>query len=148
MTITRTRSSSVRSGLLATSSVTSKIEGLLLGVVTASLASWLIERVSEEQEAAAATCADVAALTHEVQQLRADFALPLPRVLSSPARRRSRHRHELGPHGHPATLDLDTPPVVVVVEDAGTLRPTSPVQVHHHPSHRPSVRSWSRSRHT
>lgn len=46
----------------------------LLGVVTASLASWLIERVSEEQEeTAAATRADVTALTYEVQRLRAEL---------------------------------------------------------------------------
>lgn len=46
----------------------------LLGVVTASLASWLIERVSEEQEeTAAVTRADVAALTDEVRQLRAEL---------------------------------------------------------------------------
>ncbi len=46
----------------------------LLGVVTASLASWLIERVSEEQEqSTAATRADVNALTLEVRQLRAEL---------------------------------------------------------------------------
>ncbi|WP_432571190.1 potassium channel family protein [Kineococcus sp. SYSU DK005] len=46
----------------------------LLGTVTASLASWLIERVAEEQEgAAAATRADVVALASEVRQLRAEL---------------------------------------------------------------------------
>lgn len=46
----------------------------LLGVVTASLASWLIERVSEEQDqSAAATRADVVALMQEVQLLRAEL---------------------------------------------------------------------------
>ncbi|MEZ0165765.1 potassium channel family protein [Kineococcus sp. LSe6-4] len=46
----------------------------LLGVVTASLASWLIDRVSDEQEeSAAATRADVQALAREVRQLRAEL---------------------------------------------------------------------------
>jgi voltage-gated potassium channel len=46
----------------------------LLGVVTASLASWLIERVSEEQEeSSAVTRADVAALAREVRQLREEL---------------------------------------------------------------------------
>lgn len=43
----------------------------LLGVVTASLASWLIERVAEvEEDAQAATRRDIAALTAEVAALR------------------------------------------------------------------------------
>ncbi len=43
----------------------------LLGVVTASLASWLIERVQQvEEESQAATRRDVAALTAEVAALR------------------------------------------------------------------------------
>jgi voltage-gated potassium channel len=47
----------------------------LLGIVTASLASWLIDRVREvEEEAQAATRADVAALTAEVRALRAELA--------------------------------------------------------------------------
>jgi voltage-gated potassium channel len=47
----------------------------LLGIVTASLASWLIERVQEvEEESQAATRADVAALTAEVRALRAEIA--------------------------------------------------------------------------
>jgi voltage-gated potassium channel len=42
--------------------------------VTASLASWLIERVSEEQEeSSAVTRADVAALALEVRQLREEL---------------------------------------------------------------------------
>ncbi|MEW1960534.1 potassium channel family protein [Kineococcus sp. NPDC059986] len=46
----------------------------LLGVVTASLASWLIERVGEEQEeSSAVTRADVAALAREVRQLREEL---------------------------------------------------------------------------
>lgn len=44
----------------------------LIGVVTASFASWLIERVAEvEEESRAATRRDVHALTVEVAQLRA-----------------------------------------------------------------------------
>jgi voltage-gated potassium channel len=47
----------------------------LLGVVTASLASWLIERVSEiEEESQAATRRDVTALTREVAELRAEIS--------------------------------------------------------------------------
>jgi voltage-gated potassium channel len=43
----------------------------LLGVVTASLASWLLEQVREvEEESEAATRRDVAALTAEMQALR------------------------------------------------------------------------------
>ena len=46
----------------------------LLGVVTASFASWLIERVAEVEEAGqAATRRDVAALTAEVAALRAEL---------------------------------------------------------------------------
>ncbi|MEZ0491924.1 potassium channel family protein [Kineococcus sp. TBRC 1896] len=46
----------------------------LLGIVTASLASWLIDRVSDgQQESAAATRADVEALAREVRQLRAEL---------------------------------------------------------------------------
>lgn len=48
----------------------------LIGVVTASFASWLIERVSEvEEEAEAATRRDIAALGRELQALRAELAL-------------------------------------------------------------------------
>ncbi|RYP84614.1 potassium channel protein [Nocardioides guangzhouensis] len=44
----------------------------LIGVVTASFASWLIERVAEvEEEASAATQRDMQALTAEVAELRA-----------------------------------------------------------------------------
>lgn len=47
----------------------------LLGVVTASLASWLIERVTEvEEESQAATRRDVVALTEEVSGLREEIA--------------------------------------------------------------------------
>jgi voltage-gated potassium channel len=47
----------------------------LLGVVTAWLASWLIDRVSEaEEESQAATRRDVAALTAEVRALREELA--------------------------------------------------------------------------
>ncbi len=44
----------------------------LLGIVTASLASWLLERVREVEEASeAATRADLERLTAEVMALRA-----------------------------------------------------------------------------
>jgi voltage-gated potassium channel len=47
----------------------------LLGVVTASLASWLIERVAEvEEESQAVTRADLASLVAEVSALRAELA--------------------------------------------------------------------------
>jgi len=46
----------------------------VLGVVTASFASWLIERVSEiEENAEAATRRDIQALTTEVQKLREEL---------------------------------------------------------------------------
>ena len=49
----------------------------LLGVVTATLASWLVLRVSEVEEASqAATRRDVDALTAEVAALRADLSVP------------------------------------------------------------------------
>lgn len=47
----------------------------LLGIVTASLASWLIDKVREvEEHTQAATRADVAALTAEVRALRSELA--------------------------------------------------------------------------
>ncbi len=47
----------------------------LLGVVTASLASWLVERVADvEEESQAATRRDVEALSNEVAALRAEIA--------------------------------------------------------------------------
>jgi len=47
----------------------------LLGIVTASLASWLIDKVRDvEEHAAAATRADVTALTAEVHALRAELS--------------------------------------------------------------------------
>jgi len=47
----------------------------LLGIVTASLASWLLDKVREvEQDAQAATQADIAALTTEVRALRAELS--------------------------------------------------------------------------
>lgn len=47
----------------------------LLGVVTATLASWLVQRVTEAEEASqAATRRDVEALTAQVAALRADLA--------------------------------------------------------------------------
>ena len=47
----------------------------LLGVVTASLASWLIERVTEvEEESQAATRRDVVALTEQVSAMREEIA--------------------------------------------------------------------------
>jgi voltage-gated potassium channel len=47
----------------------------LLGIVTASLASWLIDKVRDvEEHAQAATPADVAALTAEVRALRDELA--------------------------------------------------------------------------
>jgi len=47
----------------------------LLGIVTASLASWLIDKVREvEEHAQAATRADVSALTAEVRALRHELA--------------------------------------------------------------------------
>jgi voltage-gated potassium channel len=46
----------------------------LLGIVTASLASWLIDKVRDvEEHTQAATCADMAALTVEVRALRAEL---------------------------------------------------------------------------
>jgi voltage-gated potassium channel len=51
----------------------------LLGVVTAWLASWLIDRVSEVgEESQAATRRDVEALTAEVAALRAELSRRLP----------------------------------------------------------------------
>lgn len=48
----------------------------LLGVVTASLASWLLERVQEvQEESETATRRDVAALTREVAGLRQELAV-------------------------------------------------------------------------
>lgn len=47
----------------------------LLGIVTASLASWLIERIAEPDPAKQpATASDIAALTAEVRDLRAELA--------------------------------------------------------------------------
>ncbi|MEO3783603.1 ion channel [Actinocorallia sp. B10E7] len=47
----------------------------LLGVVTASLASWLIERVADlEEQSQAATRRDVEALSREIAELRAEIA--------------------------------------------------------------------------
>ena len=47
----------------------------LLGIVTASLASWLLDKVREvEEHAQAATRADMAALTDEVRALRVELA--------------------------------------------------------------------------
>jgi len=47
----------------------------LLGIVTASLASWLLDKVREvEEHSRAATAADIIALTAEVRALRADVA--------------------------------------------------------------------------
>jgi voltage-gated potassium channel len=49
----------------------------LLGVVTASLASWLVQRVAEvEEESQAVTRADLAALVAEVARLRAELSRP------------------------------------------------------------------------
>ncbi|MDH6284525.1 potassium channel family protein [Prescottella agglutinans] len=46
----------------------------LLGVVTATLASWLVQRISEEDETnQAATQAEIAALTEELAHLRAEL---------------------------------------------------------------------------
>jgi voltage-gated potassium channel len=51
----------------------------LLGIVTASLASWLLERVREvEEQTQAATRADVIALTAEVRALRAELVVRDP----------------------------------------------------------------------
>jgi voltage-gated potassium channel len=58
----------------------------LLGVVTATLASWLIDRVREaEEQAEAATRADVATLTAEVRELKAMIAAGAARTASDPA---------------------------------------------------------------
>ncbi|MFV2179686.1 potassium channel family protein [Actinomadura sp. LOL_016] len=46
----------------------------LLGVVTATLASWFVEKFNEGQETAAATQKQVAELTEEVRALRAELA--------------------------------------------------------------------------
>lgn len=52
----------------------------LLGVVTATLASWIVERVGEQDDAnQAATRAQVAELTREVASLRRELsAVPAP----------------------------------------------------------------------
>jgi voltage-gated potassium channel len=53
----------------------------LLGIVTASLASWLIDKVREvEEHTQSATRADVAALTAEVRALRAELAARNPAI--------------------------------------------------------------------
>jgi voltage-gated potassium channel len=53
----------------------------LLGTVTASIASWLIDKVREvEDHAQAATRADVKALTAEVHALRSELADRNPAV--------------------------------------------------------------------
>ena len=46
----------------------------LLGVVTASFASWLLDRVREVEDQAQAATPDVEALSQQVQALRADLA--------------------------------------------------------------------------
>ncbi len=47
----------------------------LLGIVTASLASWLLDRVREvEEESQGTTRADIDALTAEVRALRSELA--------------------------------------------------------------------------
>jgi len=52
----------------------------LLGVVTASLAAWLLAKVREvEQDVESVTQRDVEALTREVQALRAEVARLMPR---------------------------------------------------------------------
>lgn len=58
----------------------------LLGTVTATLASWLVERVQEEQQA---TSADVAELTEEVRQLRAALEHSVPSSAGTSARGRA-----------------------------------------------------------
>lgn len=58
----------------------------LLGTVTATLASWLVERVQEEQQA---TSADVAELTEEVRQLRAALELSVPSSAGTSAQGRA-----------------------------------------------------------
>lgn len=51
----------------------------LLGVVTATLASWLIRRVTEAEEAAQAVTRDhVLDLTHQIEALRQELAASLP----------------------------------------------------------------------
>jgi hypothetical protein len=53
----------------------------LLGIVTASLASWLIGKVREvEEHTQAATRADVGALTAEVHALRQELATRDPAI--------------------------------------------------------------------
>lgn len=57
----------------------------LLGVVTASLASWLIDRVSEiERESQAATKRDVDRLTEEIAALREELAASRSRATRTP----------------------------------------------------------------
>lgn len=47
----------------------------LLGIVTASIASWLLDRVAESEESAHMTTRDdIAQLTDEVRQLRQQLA--------------------------------------------------------------------------
>jgi voltage-gated potassium channel len=53
----------------------------LLGIVTASLASWLLDRVREvEEQTQAATRADMVMLTAEVRALRAELAARDPAI--------------------------------------------------------------------
>jgi voltage-gated potassium channel len=68
----------------------------LLGIVTASLASWLINKVREvDEQTQAATRADVAALTTEVRALRQDLDPRCPRGGPSTLQRVcARHRKE------------------------------------------------------
>jgi voltage-gated potassium channel len=53
----------------------------LLGIVTATLATWLLDKVREvEEQAQTATRADVAVLAAEVRALRAELAERVPSV--------------------------------------------------------------------
>jgi voltage-gated potassium channel len=53
----------------------------LLGVVTASIASWLLERIAQTEELAqAATRSDLALLTSEVRELRQQLARLAPKA--------------------------------------------------------------------
>ncbi len=81
----------------------------LLGIVTASLASWLIDKVREvEEHTQAATRADVIALTAEVHALRQELTAR-PRHLAQEVEARP-SPHDGGPASEPHQA-LDPAPV-------------------------------------
>ncbi|MEV0881619.1 ion channel [Micromonospora echinofusca] len=59
----------------------------LIGFVTGSLATWIVERVSDKGQAAAATSEDIAVLRAEIAALREQLVPPAPRAGDEPQRR-------------------------------------------------------------